>query len=207
MVAIWLRLVSDAGIYSLRRCNMKEDLLVPAVAALFVGLIAGFVSLVVSILSKDQKTSEFRQIWIDGLRDDVSNLVAHLSMIKFIAEIVNEREASEVEEYVIERQEQFREIQRLVFRTRLRLNPAEHGTLIATLCLLEDAPANKMGMYSEEITVEAQDILKMEWERVKRGEPSFVWLKRISKGGIYSVLALGIGVFAAFFAERSGLMG
>ncbi|MNG39362.1 hypothetical protein D3C84_1274120 [compost metagenome] len=55
--------------------------------------------------------------------------------------------------------------------------------------------------------MEAQDILKTEWERVKRGEPSFVWLKRISKWGVFSVLAVGSGVIAAVLAEYFGLTG
>ncbi|MBV4514992.1 hypothetical protein [Pseudomonas kurunegalensis] len=186
---------------------MKEDLLVPAIAALFVGLIAGFVSLVVSILSKDQKTSEFRQIWIDGLRDDASNLVAHLAIFKFTVKIVNEKEDEEIEKYIMERQDQFQEVQRLIYRIMLRLNPVEHGVLIETLRALEDTTADKIEGHAKQITLETQEILKMEWERVKRGEPSFVLLKKISKGGIYSVLALGAGVCAAFIAERLGQTG
>ncbi|MNJ68501.1 hypothetical protein D3C77_647550 [compost metagenome] len=70
-----------------------------------------------------------------------------------------------------------------------------------------EVPESKLEAHAERITVEAQEILKTEWERVKRGEPSFVWLKRISKGGVFSVLAVGTGVCAAVLVERLGLTG
>ncbi|WP_085678209.1 MULTISPECIES: hypothetical protein [unclassified Pseudomonas] len=181
---------------------MKEDLLVPAIATLFVGLIAGIVSLVVTILSKDQKTSEFRQAWIDGLRDDVSNLVGHLEVIETVVGIVREKNESEINEFLIARHEQFQGMEMLVFRIRLRLNPAEHTKLIGLLSNLEDVPDNGMQAHAELITIEAQNILKNEWERVKRGEPSFVWLKRISKWGVLSVLATGAGVCGAMLFEH-----
>ena len=186
---------------------MKEDLLVPAIAALLVGLVAGIVSLVVSILAKDQKTSEFRQAWIDALRNDASQLVAHFGVMKAVAKIVRERPQSEINEYLISKQEQFLELGMLVSRIRLRLNPDEHLELLRMLGDLETIRESEIDARAEQISVEAQDILKTEWDRVKRGEPSFVWLKRISKWGVLSVLAVGAGVCAAALAERFGLIG
>lgn len=185
---------------------MKEELLVPAIVTLFVGLIAGIVSLVVTILSKDQKTSEFRQAWIDGLRDDVSNLVAHLDVIETIVDIIKTKDQSEINEFLVDRHEQFQSIEMLVFRIRLRLNPIEHAQLIGMLSNLEDIPDNGMQAHAERITVEAQTILKNEWERVKRGEPSFILLKLISKIGVLSVLAVSAGVCAALIAEHLGVV-
>ena len=42
-----------------------------AVGAVVAALIAGTVSLLGLIISKEQKTSEFRQAWIDALRNDL----------------------------------------------------------------------------------------------------------------------------------------
>ncbi|WEJ19321.1 hypothetical protein N0B28_13505 [Pseudomonas sp. SD17-1] len=180
---------------------MKEDLLVPAIVALAVGLIAGMVSLVVSILAKDQKTSEFRQAWIDGLRNDVSQLVAHFGVVKTISKIMRARPRTEVDEYLIAKQEQFLEMEMLVSRIRLRLNPSEHVVMLRLLQNLEHIREEELDPRAERITIEAQDILKTEWERVKLGEPSFVWLKRVSKAGVLSALAIGVGIFAAVFVE------
>ena len=181
---------------------MKEDLIVPAIVALFVALIAGVVSLVVSILAKDQKTSEFRQAWIDGLRNDVSQLVAHFGVVKTMAKIVREKSQTEIDAYLISKQEQFLEMGMLASRIRLRLNPDEHVNLLDSLRDLDKVHEDDMSACSERITAETQEILKEEWERVKLGEPSFVWLKRISKAGVFSVLAIGLGACAAEFFEH-----
>ncbi|WP_300727295.1 hypothetical protein [Pseudomonas sp.] len=181
---------------------MKEDLIVPAIVTLSVSLIAGIVSLVVSILAKDQKTSEFRQAWIDGLRNDVSQLVAHLGLIKTMAKNVREKPPSEIDDYLITRQEQFLEMGMLVSRIRLRLNPDEHVNLLGSLRSLEKVPADEVDARSERIAIYAQEILKDEWERVKLGEPSFVWLKRISTAGVCFVLAIGLGAGAAELAKN-----
>lgn len=183
---------------------MKEDLIVPAIAALVVGLIAGVVSLVVSILSKDQKTSEFRQAWIDGLRNDVSQLMAQLGIKKTISEIIQSKTQAEVDEYLLVHQGEFVEIGMLISRIRLRLNPDEHGVLIELLMTMVNFRDSDMEARIEAIAVEAQQILKAEWERVKLGEPSFVWLKRVSRAGVCSVLAISAGVCAAVLGERLG---
>ncbi|MNJ53837.1 hypothetical protein D3C77_492490 [compost metagenome] len=127
--------------------------------------------------------------------------------MKAIAKIVREKPQSEIDEYLIAKQEQFLEMGMLVSRIRLRLNPDEHVKLLGMLVGLETIREIEMDARAEQITVEVQDILKTEWERVKRGEPSFVWLKRISKWGVVSVLAAGAGVCAAVLAERLGLPG
>lgn len=41
---------------------------------MFAAIVGGFFSFVSLISSKEQKVSEFRQQWIDGLRDELSTL-------------------------------------------------------------------------------------------------------------------------------------
>ncbi|MEB2621448.1 hypothetical protein [Pseudomonas sp. YuFO8] len=183
---------------------MKEDLLVPAIVALVVGLIAAVVSLVVSILAKDQKTSEFRQAWIDALRNDVSQLIAQLGIKMTTTEIIQSKSTEQVDEYLLAHQEDYVEIAMLISRIRLRLNPDEHEKLIHLLISMDNFNDKGMGTRIETISVEAQQILKTEWDRVKVGEPSFVWLKRISKAGFFSVLAIGVGVCAAVVSDQIG---
>ncbi|MDQ0124656.1 hypothetical protein J2W17_003610 [Pseudomonas lini] len=184
---------------------MKEDLLVPAIAALVVGLIAAVVSLVVSILAKDQKTSEFRQAWIDALRNDVSQLIAQLGVKITTTEIIRGKSTEQVDEYLLAHQKDYVEIGMLISRIRLRLNPGEHEKLIHLLMNMDNFQDSGMEARIEAISVETQQILKTEWDRVKVGEPSFVWLKRISKAGFFSVLAVGVGVCAAVLSDHIGI--
>ena len=46
-----------------------------AIGAVVAALIAAIVSLLGLIISKEQKTSEFRQAWIDALRSDLTHLI------------------------------------------------------------------------------------------------------------------------------------
>jgi hypothetical protein len=177
---------------------MKELLLVPAVATLIVGVIAAIVSLVVSILAKDQKTSEFRQAWIDGLRNDVSQLLAHYDVALPLSKIVRSKNKADIEEYLLSHQKEWLEISMLSSRIKLRLNAKEHREFIK---LLKDS---NLALLSDEafearlhrISEEAQEILKAEWERVKRGEPAVVTLKRVSRAMIYLLISLLLALVA-----------
>jgi hypothetical protein len=48
------------------------------VGAIIAASITGTVSFINLITSKDQKTSEFRQEWINSLRDDIAEFLAHV---------------------------------------------------------------------------------------------------------------------------------
>jgi hypothetical protein len=53
----------------------------PAIGVVMAAIIAGGISFLVTVLSKDHKTSEFRQAWIDALRDDLSEFVANVDAL------------------------------------------------------------------------------------------------------------------------------
>jgi len=52
-----------------------------AIGAVVAALIAGIVSLLGLIISKEQKTSEFRQAWIDALRCDLTAFLTQINAI------------------------------------------------------------------------------------------------------------------------------
>src|ERR1039458_8879231 len=60
----------------------------PQIVTIVVALIAGAFSLIAITLSKEQKVSEFRQAWIDGLRAD---LAAFLSATRAFARAMEAR--------------------------------------------------------------------------------------------------------------------
>jgi hypothetical protein len=57
--------------------------LIPLLATISAALIAGYFSFVTLINSKEQKTSEFRQNWIDSLRNDIAEFTSSVYFIKF----------------------------------------------------------------------------------------------------------------------------
>ncbi|KTB91325.1 hypothetical protein CCL16_11775 [Pseudomonas syringae] len=173
---------------------MPDFPLVPAVATLIAGALAATVSLVASILAKDQKTSEFRQSWIEGLRDDVSQLIAHHEVSWHMSEIVRKKSKEEVQKYILEHQKEWVEIYMLESRIRLRLNPNEHQGIIGLLD--EDSSDIKSKAEHKDfirmLSAETQKVLKNEWDRVKLGESSIIWLRRVSKAFIISSLIAAI---------------
>ena len=65
--------------------------LVAAVATIAAALVAGLVSFIVTVLSKEQKTSEFRQAWIDALRSDIADFVAKNALFMAAIRIQGQR--------------------------------------------------------------------------------------------------------------------
>lgn len=150
----------------------------PVVAA----LIAGFISFVVTVLAKDQKTSEFRQAWIDGLRADTAEFAgtafAMVSVLK-----LKQHLGDDTNRYAAERHDDFAKMESLLTRISLRLNPKEHVKLMA---LLKEFPDEIDGTPDDHNKAVAEIVsaihveLGLEWRRVKKGEPSFRVLKWLS---------------------------
>src|SRR2546430_15387357 len=107
----------------------------PAIGAIAAAIIAGAISFVVTVLSKEQKTSEFRQAWIDALRNDLSEFISTIDALTSFLRIKASRSATPAE-VVSFLQEKYVDVQRMgvsYHRIMLRLNPDEHTALIATL--------------------------------------------------------------------------
>jgi len=166
-----------------------------------VALIGGGISLALAILAKDQKTSEFRQAWIDGLRDDVSKLVAHFMVVASISKIINKLSQEKISEYVLSKENDFIEIALLVNRIRLRMNKDEHKEFLKLISETDGIGSNpeRYEALIENVVVQSQAILKSEWRRVKRGEVSFQVLKWGSATVFFASCAVGISFYLDFF--------
>lgn len=146
-----------------------------SVGAVVAAMITGFVSFLITLLSKEQKTSEFRQAWIDALRKDLAKFASlNLMTAKYIA--LNNKEDFFNEDL---------EIESLRFRIMLRLNHDEHKPLICEIRKLMElndvkyktlSPNDKKTLVSS-FEQEASKVLKAEWKRVKRGERMFYIIK------------------------------
>jgi hypothetical protein len=174
---------------------MDKTLLIPLIGVLVAAVIAAVTSLVVSILSKDQKTSEFRQSWIDAFREDAASLAGHWSTM--VATLDAKRSAKEEAlKFLESRHDDVINVEVRIARMRLRLNPKEHAHLIGLLHHLgngELAGRAAMDETMEAIVLEVQKILRYEWKRVKRGELSFRLLKWLSLAAIIG------GTYASYY--------
>jgi hypothetical protein len=146
-----------------------------AVGAVAAALVVGLVSLLALIISKEQKVSEFRQAWIDGLRKELALLIAHANAI-FGAGMVHFNTTAEHWKVV---RFDFAGINNAVARIRLRLNPKEKESeaILSEIEVLERLLAPGQAMNHVEINAtekrlveKAQVVLKTEWRRVRRGE-------------------------------------
>jgi len=173
---------------------VDKTLLIPLIGVLVAAVIAAVTSLVVSILSKDQKTSEFRQSWIDAFREDAANLAGHWSTM--VATLEGKKAAKEdALKFLESRHDDVIDVEVRITRMRLRLNPKEHAHLINLLHHLGNGKMSgreEMDQTMESIVVEVQKVLRSEWKRVKHGELSFRLLKWLS------LVAIVGGGYAAY---------
>ena len=173
----------------------------PAIGAITAAVIAGAISFVITVLSKEQKTSEFRQAWVDSLREDLSEFLSHVNTIASFLRVKRKRGGSvdQLLDYLEEKDEDARQVEMMYTRIRLRLNPTEHQLILEKLndvhSLLESADIfqrDRVNQLSEALTRESQKILKYEWKRVKRGEFAFVATKYVSLIVLLSAVAAAI---------------
>jgi hypothetical protein len=139
------------------------------------GLIATGITLLGILITNQAKVSEFRQKWIDALRDDAAMLITHTLMI---------HAASKDDDI----DESFVQVQQTIARIRLRLNPKEPRTEAVVAAMNEMRAANHaenevefavLNQRIDAFTNAVQDVLKTEWKRVKYGEPLYKWVLRL----------------------------
>jgi hypothetical protein len=157
-------------------------------------ILAAFISLVGLILGKEQKTSEFRQAWIDALRADI---VLYSVSMNAIVDKLTAQYASH-DEKLKALSPHYADLNRANLGILLRVNPGERfsKTLIASMRSLEELAADDATFTTDKVksiencfTSSAQNLLKHEWKRVKAGELAF----RVAKWGTLFILALLIG--------------
>jgi hypothetical protein len=172
-----------------------------AIGAVTAALIAGIVSLLGLIISKEQKTSEFRQAWIDALRSD---LTAFLTQINAIHDAINVKYLDHAEKVETLRP-LYIPLNTSTFNILLRINPdeAKSKRLLDAMEAFNALTADETKLTTEnirriekEFLASSQVLLKSEWRRVKSGE----WTFRIAKlVALIVILApVVIGGYAAY---------
>lgn len=184
--------------------------LIAAFATLFAAGIAASVSLVVSVLSKEQKTSEFRQQWIDGLRADVSEWIGEVVMLYQLSQHLKGDGNVGNREAINQRFENLVNLRMLATRIELRLNPDEHQAMLKAIQVLRDTdPAAEKSVLNPRIDMVAKEckaILKAEWERVKMGEPALVRTKLYATRLIKAALIATAVLLVIALATQTGVL-
>jgi len=160
-----------------------------AIATVVAAVIAGLISVVSLTLTKEQKTSEFRQAWIDELRQDLSEyFAAARAMARAYEELAAFGPQYSSMPFTLPQSQvgALRQNVAVVFyRIKLRLNAeeAEHKELLRLLSRITEQQNQEFQAKSSdpapvlraiEVASDfARPVLKAEWSRVKRGEPQF----------------------------------
>lgn len=158
----------------------------PALATITAAAIAGVVAFIISVLTKEHRISEFRQSWIDSLRNDISELLSLFNLLAAAfdreAKLCGDKNKT-LDEHWTKHHADLVNVQTLTNRVVLRLNKKEHSVLIGKLAELEDSLGKGQAVavpIIDGIMAEVASLLKLEWERVKKGETVFQALKRFS---------------------------
>lgn len=156
-----------------------------AVGAVVAALIAGLISLLGLVISKEQKVSDFRQAWIEGLRAEMVEFLAQINAVRDAMNL-NYKEHSEKLKLL---SPHFVSLNKATFSILLRLNDKEElsKNVIDSIETFNKLVDDKTRLTIENIRaaeeaflVSSQRLLKSEWKRVKSGEPIFRWTRRLA---------------------------
>ncbi|MBO6867037.1 MAG: hypothetical protein JJ877_08330 [Thalassococcus sp.] len=173
------------------------------VGAIGAAIVAGFISLIGMIIGKEQKVSEFRQAWINDLRQCLSDYLVSVNAICDLTRLKNAGRAIDDAQLV----ENLKELNKANHGIILRINSEEDVSkaLISAMEEFDILAASKNKFHPDEIKkVEekyisgAKSLLKYEWRRVKKGEPIFY----LTKYAAFVALAILVVVFFIKFFEN-----
>lgn len=177
----------------------------PAIATVTAALIGAGIAFLTTVLSKEQKTSEFRQAWINSVLEDIAKFIGAVESLSAAAwshHVSGGPERSQA--YLTSTEAEQRALLGTYYRARLRLNPTEHQVLLnamedlrTLLIKAEIVDRSKVDTLVRNIEQIGHAALKAEWVRVKRGERPFYVTKNISLGlALFAITVLLIfGIF------------
>ncbi|MCQ8278307.1 hypothetical protein NFI95_07570 [Acetobacteraceae bacterium KSS8] len=154
-----------------------------SIGAVGAAVVAGIVSIFGIIISKEQKVSEFRQAWIDELR---KCLIIYLVNINAICDAVRQIKAGGHSHADLA--SSYKLLNEASHGIKLRINQTEKP---AKMLLRSMEKFEILAEKNENITPEnirpleleflkhSRRLLKFEWKRVKKGESTFIWARRV----------------------------
>ncbi|WP_395600253.1 hypothetical protein [Pseudomonas sp. B19125] len=188
--------------------------LIPILGPVVAAALTAAIAFVVSVLAKENKTSEFRQAWIEGLRNDVAELLGDFNMLEIALDIyigqskTDVEQLSKVDKFFTDNRGEYAKLDALCNKVVLRLNPTEHVSLIEKMRVLEGSigKGSKVShTLCSELVNEFSIVLKSEWDRVKNGEPTFQMTKKVALRGFVSVVVGGLIVSFIYIYQSYGV--
>jgi len=155
-----------------------------SVGAIGAAIVAGLVSLLGLVIGKEQKVSEFRQAWINELRICLVNYLASINAV-CDAIRVQKIDGKQPDQSLVV---QYKLLNEASNGIKLRLNKEENTSrkLLKNMKDFEQLASSNSNLTPDNIQRLEKDfikassnLLKFEWQRVKRGEPVYVWTKSI----------------------------
>ncbi|MCK8105655.1 hypothetical protein MTF64_01945 [Pseudoalteromonas sp. 2CM41L] len=164
-----------------------------AIGAICAAIIAAIMSLLSLVISKEQKVSEFRQEWINSMRQDISELIGLFTTFKSNW-LYQMHSGEDPKEFIKNNSSKLGEIDNIATRIILHLNPNEHEEFKALVLEFDSICSSAKKLSDSKITEkahrdlvnESQKMLKSEWQRVKDGESGF----KVAKKALSSFLAI-----------------
>ncbi|HHB7301286.1 TPA: hypothetical protein ACN7BG_003379 [Klebsiella pneumoniae] len=166
---------------------MNESII--AVIIAFLAAIGAMISLVIT---KELKTSEFRQAWISELRQALSNLLGYYEVLKKDSIASDE-----------ERKSAYRGVTVIQSEIYLRLNHSNPSTEETTLReaikslnikVSSGTPSSELKDDIDNFTMASHNVLKKEWNRVKRGELLYFSMKWLCIA-VFVICLIALAVF------------
>ena len=176
------------------------------IGVMFAAIVGGFFSLMNLVSSKEQKVSEFRQDWINSLRESISSYIASLYYLSTLYQHYIEQNPDKKNRFEMTKgvEETYSQVNKMYNDIIFRINENEKKPDLKKLnddflAALEESRDLFNKNRLEEVKVScnkvrtyAKPLLKIEWERVKSGEPAY----RYSKYFSVVILSVGISLFS-----------
>tara|TARA_R110001583_G_scaffold30468_4_gene105282 strand:+ start:2786 stop:3427 length:642 start_codon:yes stop_codon:yes gene_type:complete len=180
----------------------SSNITVPIIVA-FVGFL---VAVTTAVIAKEQKISEFRQAWIDGLRCDFAVLITYIRECQYAAysyRLITLTKKANDDETVLLNRLRF-DASKYINLVTLRLNPVKDKDLINEIDNIErlieatvdindlkdlEIHNNKVCEKTLMLPDQFHSILKTEWERVKTGEEQFVRFRSIGELCLFAFIS------------------
>lgn len=167
---------------------------VMAFGAMFAAIVAGFFAFMNLIASKEQKVSEFRQEWINSLRNSIASYISSLAYLSVLYKHHNDLEGDKKNKYEMARdiEDIYAKVNESYNDIIFRINDDEkdpkgkklNGEFLTALSETRDK-YNKSQFADARLACDTlrektKPLLKFEWKRVKEGENNYKIAKRIS---------------------------
>lgn len=192
-----------------------------ALGAIVAALLTGVFSFVSLVNQKEGKISEFRQAWIDAIRNDIAALLSCIEKMSSDWQLIQIEEAekdepyhgndwiSKYHTYIKDDSLKFYEVHQ---RILMRLNKTEHAELIDELRQARNYISDTNIMFNkshlrkrtDKILEKSQDLLKTEWEVVKAGEKPYRRAKNATMALVFMlIVTLLIAFYVMCFSSKS----